>query len=53
MRCVAGEGPLLDLLAQNKAASVLIKSKELAGLFELDYHLKEVNRIFDRVFGVS
>jgi adenylosuccinate lyase len=53
MRCVAGEGPLLDLLAQNKAASVLIKPKELAGLFELDYHLKEVNRIFDRVFGVS
>ena len=53
MRCVAGEGPLLDLLAQNKAASVLIKPRELAGLFDLDYHLKEVNRIFNRVFGVS
>jgi adenylosuccinate lyase len=53
MRCVAGEGTLIDLLSRNQAVSQLIKPKELVKLFDLDYHLKEVNRIFDRVFGVS
>jgi adenylosuccinate lyase len=51
MRCWRGEGRLLDLLKANPDVTRVIASGELAELFDLDYHLKEVNVIFDRVFG--
>lgn len=53
MRCVAGEGRLLDLLSANPAVTNLLKPQELAKLFDLDYHVKEVDRIFARVFGTA
>jgi adenylosuccinate lyase len=52
-RSLKGEGPLFDLLAANSDVSRLLKPKELASLFDLDYHLKEVDTIFARVFGAS
>ena len=53
MRCVKGEGTLYDLLAANPQVSRLLKPKELAKEFGLDYHLKEVETIFARVFGTA
>jgi adenylosuccinate lyase len=51
MRCWRGEGKLLDLLKANPDVTRVIAPGELTELFDLDYHLKEVNAIFDRVFG--
>jgi adenylosuccinate lyase len=53
MRCTHGEGALLDLLAANPKVAGVLKATELAALFDLDYHVKEVNLIFTRVFGTS
>jgi adenylosuccinate lyase len=53
MACVHGEGALVDLLSASPKVAVLLKPKELAMLFDLDYHLKEVDLIFTRVFGAS
>jgi adenylosuccinate lyase len=51
MRTFSGEGALLDLLKQDKDVTRLLKPAELNELFDLGYHLKFVNHIFDRVFG--
>ena len=51
MRSWQGEGALFDLLKANPKVTKLLAPRELAELFDLDYHLKEVDRIFARVFG--
>ncbi len=51
MRTWNGEGPLLDLLKANAEITHLLSAEELDALFDLDYHFKEVERIFARVFG--
>jgi adenylosuccinate lyase len=45
------EGMLLDLLKADKDISRSLSSPELEALFDLNYHLKRVDTIFDRVFG--
>jgi len=53
MRCWRGEGVLLDLLKANPEVTRRLTPAELAGLFDLGYHLKEVDTIFARVFGTG
>jgi len=53
MRSWQGEGQLIDLLKANPKVTKLLSAGELEQLFDLDYHLKEVDRIFARVFGPS
>ena len=42
---------LLDLLKTDAQVSQRLSSQELEALFDLDYHLKNVDVIFERVFG--
>jgi adenylosuccinate lyase len=42
---------LLDLLKADPEVSQRLSSQELEELFDLEYHLKNVDVIFDRVFG--
>jgi adenylosuccinate lyase len=51
MRTWRGEGALIELLKSDPRVTRLLKPAELAELFDLDYHLKEVDTIFARVFG--
>ena len=51
MRSWQGEGQLINLLKANPKVTRLLAVGELEELFDLDYHLKEVDRIFARVFG--
>ncbi|MEA2824914.1 MAG: adenylosuccinate lyase [Alphaproteobacteria bacterium] len=51
MRSWQGEGMLIDLLRANPNVTKLLAAGELEELFDLDYHLKEVDGIFARVFG--
>jgi adenylosuccinate lyase len=51
MRAWNGEGALLDLLKADADVSKALNPKELSGLFDLEYHLKQVDTIFARVFG--
>ena len=44
-----GEGQFLDLLKADK--EVVLSDSELDALFDLDYHFKHVDTIFNRVFG--
>jgi adenylosuccinate lyase len=44
---------LLDLLKQDPAVTERIAPAELERLFDLDHHLRAVDRIFERVFGAS
>ena len=53
MRCWRGEGRLLELLKANPRVTKLLAPGELAELFDLGYHFKEVDAIFDRVFGAA
>ena len=46
-----GEGQFLDLLKKDKDVSAALSDEALEGLFNLDYHLKQVDTIFERVFG--
>jgi adenylosuccinate lyase len=46
-----GEGNFRDLLRSDKEVSRLLNATELDALFGLDYHLKHVDTIFQRVFG--
>jgi adenylosuccinate lyase len=48
-----GELSLLDLLKADPDVSSRLSTGELDALFDLDYHLKHVDTIFDRVFGKS
>ncbi len=46
-----GEGDFLTLLKADKDVSAKLSAGELEDLFDLGYHLKHVDTIFDRVFG--
>jgi adenylosuccinate lyase len=51
MRAWNGEGDLLSLLKTDKDVTGALPPKQLEGLFDLEYHLKNVDTIFTRVFG--
>ncbi|HET9813999.1 MAG TPA: adenylosuccinate lyase [Sphingomicrobium sp.] len=44
---------LLDLLKSDPDVAQRLSAEELERLFDLDYHLNQVDTIFDRVFGAS
>jgi adenylosuccinate lyase len=46
-----GEGDFLALLKADKDVSAKLSHAELEELFDLGYHLKQVDTIFNRVFG--
>jgi adenylosuccinate lyase len=46
-----GEGEFLELLKADKDVSKVLRAHELEALFDLGYHLKHVDTIFERVFG--
>jgi adenylosuccinate lyase len=46
-----GEGEFLKLLKADKEVSKVLSGKELKALFDLGYHLKHVDTIFERVFA--
>jgi adenylosuccinate lyase len=46
-----GEGEFLSLLKADKDVAKVLSAHELEGLFDLGYHLKHVDTIFERVFG--
>ena len=50
-RSKRGEGNFLDLLKADKEVSAVMKPEELEVLFDLGYHTKHVDTIFNRVFG--
>ena len=51
MRAWQGEGDFLSLLAADKDVRKNLSEAELKQNFDLDYHLKHVDTIFERVFG--
>jgi adenylosuccinate lyase len=46
-----GQLSLLDLLKADPEVSQRLSGEQLDALFDLGYHLKHVDTIFDRVFG--
>jgi adenylosuccinate lyase len=48
-----GEGDFLTLLRRDPEIKKAIPDAELEALFDLGYHLKSVDFIFDRVFGAA
>jgi len=48
-----GQLSLLELLKADPEVSIRLSSDELNALFDLGYHLRHVDSIFDRVFGTS
>jgi len=48
-----GQLSLLDLLKNDPEVSAKLSDEQLESLFNLDYHLKEVDTIFSRVFGAA
>ena len=53
MKVWRGEGQFLDLLKADPDVRPHLSDQELADLFDLVYHFKHVDTIFDRVFGQS
>jgi adenylosuccinate lyase len=53
MRTWRGEGNLLDLLKADPDVTAKLTDAELEALFDLEYHFKHVNTIFERVFGTA
>ena len=51
MKTWGGEGPLLDLLQKDPDVMAKLSKEQLEALFDLDYHFKHVDTIFQRVFG--
>jgi adenylosuccinate lyase len=51
MRGWRGEGEFLSLLKDDKDVAKVMSARELEALFDLGYHLKHVDAIFERVFG--
>jgi adenylosuccinate lyase len=51
MRVWRGEGEFLKLLKADKGVAEVLSAGELEALFDLGYHLKHVDAIFERVFG--
>ena len=50
MRAWNGEGNLLDLLKADPDVSKALPAAQLEAMFDLGYHLKQVDTIFERVF---
>jgi adenylosuccinate lyase len=48
-----GEGEFLALLKADTDVSKVLSAQELEALFDLGYHLKHVDTIFERVFRES
>ena len=48
-----GQLSLLDLLKNDPDVTSRLSDEQLEALFDLDYHLKNVDAIFERVFGES
>src|SRR5208337_4672190 len=46
-----GEGDFLTLLKADHGVGKALSASELEGLFDLGYHFKQVDTIFQRVFG--
>lgn len=53
MKVWRGEGRFLDLLKADETVSKALSDAALESLFDLGYHTKNVDVIFDRVFGVQ
>lgn len=53
MRTWRGEGNLLDLLKADPDVTAKLTDAELEALFDLEYHFKHVDTIFERVFGAA
>jgi adenylosuccinate lyase len=51
MRAWNGEGDLLDLLKADPEVTKALPAAKLEAMFDLGYHLKQVDTIFKRVFG--
>jgi adenylosuccinate lyase len=51
MRSWQGEGDFLALLKADKDVAKHLSTTELEANFDLNYHFKHVDTIFDRVFG--
>jgi adenylosuccinate lyase len=51
MRAWRSEGEFLKLLKADKDVAKALSADELEALFDLGYHLKHVDAIFERVFG--
>jgi adenylosuccinate lyase len=51
MRAWEGEGRLLELLKADPDVSRALPAKALEAMFDIGYHTKEVDTIFNRVFG--
>ncbi|MGH6829516.1 MAG: adenylosuccinate lyase [Rhizomicrobium sp.] len=51
MRAFRGEGDFLSLLKADAEVRNALPEPELEAMFDLGYHLKQVDRIFARVFG--
>jgi adenylosuccinate lyase len=51
MRAWRGEGEFLRLLKADKDVAKVLSAKELEALFDLGYHFKHVDAVFQRVFG--
>ena len=48
-----GQLSLLDLLKGDADVTAKLGDTELEELFDLGYHLKRVDQIFERVFGAA
>jgi adenylosuccinate lyase len=53
MKVWRGEGRFIDFLKADPDVRPHMTDAELDALFDLDYHFKHVNVVFDRVFGVG
>ena len=51
MKAWRGEGDFLALLKADTDVHKHLSDKELAANFDLDFHLAQVDAIFQRVFG--
>jgi adenylosuccinate lyase len=51
MRAWNGEGNLLDLLKADPEVTKALSTEQLESMFDLGYHLAQVDTIFQRVFG--
>jgi adenylosuccinate lyase len=53
MKAWAGKGDFLAFLKKDRSVARALSERELEGLFDLGYHLKHVDTIFRRVFGLE
>jgi adenylosuccinate lyase len=53
MKVWRGEGKFIDFLKADPDVRPNITDEELEALFDLAYHFKHVDTVFDRVFGVA